>query len=165
MRCGVAVVWNAGGLDVRRIRRRDRVFARVCGWWLDAQLAAGASPEASWLRAVRATELTEPAARARLAAAWRNVLARVDQPAGARGRVPLPSASIHAAADNIALLIDRLGAPAPVTARGVAMAAVLLTDGTGALHRPQSPEHLAAAVSAANRYLDGTAPLRSATWT
>ena len=161
----VAVVSDTHGFDVRPIRGRDRLLARLCGWWLDTRLAAGLPPESSWLRAVRATELTSPAARARLADGWNNVLARVDQPDGTRRVVPLPSTSIRAAAGNIALLIERLGAQAPVSARGVAMAAVLLTDGTGPLHRPQSPEHLAAAVTAVNRHLDGTTPLRSVTKT
>jgi hypothetical protein len=144
---GVAVVAGARGLVIRSIRGRDRVLARVFAWRLDARLAAGAAPEGNWLRAVRAGELTTPVTRARLGAAWRHVVAR-------RGH--------GAATGNIHQLIDQLEAPGPVPARGVAMAVVLLTDRTGPLHRPRSPEHLAAAVAAVNRYLDRAAPLQAA---
>jgi hypothetical protein len=44
-----------------------------------------------------------------------------------------------------------LACPLPISARGAAMAGVLLGDGTGPLHNPHSTRDLAAAVRDATR--------------
>jgi hypothetical protein len=60
----------------------------------------------------------------------------------------------HGAVDAARDLAAALRAAAPAQACGVAAARVLLTDRSGPLYRPQSPEHLAAALRAAISALD-----------
>ena len=52
-----------------------------------------------------------------------------------------------AADDLVDHLAHRLSAPVPVPVRGVAKANLLLTDGTGPIYRPESPEHPLAALA------------------
>ena len=146
-------------LALRPIRRWDRFRARLWARRLDADLATGAPPESSWLRAVRAAELVTPDARAATARAWQRALARAaGGPSGRSSAGLRDPGAVEAAAD----LHTALLAAAPPQARGVAAARVLLTDGTGPLYRPQSPEHLSAALRAATHYLDLDASGRSA---
>ena len=49
-----------------------------------------------------------------------------------------------------------LASPLPISARGAAMASVLLGDGTGPLHNPHSTRDLAAAVRDATRAMKAT---------
>ena len=65
----------------------------------------------------------------------------------------------HPGREVIATLIDTLQSPGPASAQGVAMAAELLSDGTGPLYRPRSVEHLSAAVTAAIRCIQAGAQL------
>ncbi len=147
-----ALVRVADGLALRTIKRQHRLIARIFSHSLDGQLAAGQAPEDRWLRAVRASVLSEQRCRQRLARTLGHVLAR------AEGGERRPLAGIaprgaltHPGREVIATLIDTLQSPGPASAQGVAMAAVLLSDGTGPLYRPRSVEHLSAAVAAAIR--------------
>lgn len=155
-----ALVRVKDGLALRRIGRRHRVFARVFARSLDAQLAGGQAPEDRWLRSVRATVLSGPVFRQRLAGAWAHVLARAE---GAERRplagIGARGADTRGGRELIAALIDILQSPGSASARGVAMATELLTDGTGPLYRPRSIEHLSAAVAATIRSLQPSEPL------
>lgn len=129
-----------------------RVRARWCSrvrpawivWWraarLDRELAAGASPRASALLALRAQRITGRRSRRRLA----DGLARAIR--DAQATTPGFSAAVRphrrevlAARTVLATLDRRLRAPEPVTARGVALLRVLLTEGTSPLYRPGEP--------------------------
>ena len=144
------------------IRLRDRLLARWRDLTLDAQLADGQHPEDDRLRAVRATTLTTPAARHTLAAGWENVLSRTARPRQpVDPHVPVRRSRVLAAEDDIRQMISELRAATPVSARGVAIANLLLTDGTGPLYNPGSTSDLTAAVRDAIRYLDPMADLPS----
>jgi hypothetical protein len=139
---------------------RSRIWDRLRAHWraldLDEQLAAGRAPGTDRLRAVRAGMLIAPTWRRRLAASWADLLAESTGPA-ARGRpagVPLQRVRIDAARDDIQRLVDALRAPGPASARGVALATLLLTDGTGPVYQRSSPVDLPAALHAAVRHLD-----------
>src|ERR1044072_3019889 len=74
---GHSVLVKAGsGLVVLPRRRRAGLSARLPAAALDSRLAAGEPPENGRLLAVRAAQITSPAARRRLARSWDDVVAR-----------------------------------------------------------------------------------------
>jgi hypothetical protein len=151
---------GSGALAVHRYRVTDRLLARVLSRWLDGRLAAGEAPEASRLLAARARVIVPAPWRARLASDWEHLVDVAGRPAAlpARG-VPLRRAAVIAAEPAIRDLASRLRVPLPVSARGVAAASALLTDGMGPLYNSQAPVTLADAVQEAIGWLDPTLPL------
>jgi hypothetical protein len=140
----------------------DRVLVRLRALDLDQSLAAGRPPEHDRLHALRAATLVSPTARRTLADNWERTLADRRRPSGARtGRVPLQQARVLAAAANVRRLIEALRAAGPVPARGVALASVLLTDGSSPLYDARSQADLAAAVRDATDFLDPAASVAS----
>lgn len=118
------------------IRVRDRAFAHLRSLTLDAELAAGESATTDRLRAVRAAMLVAPALRRQLARGWRGVLSP------SRGIVPVRRSEVVAAQDEIHELAAALRYAGPVAPRGVAIANLLLTDGTGPLYTPREGVNL-----------------------
>lgn len=152
----------ADPLVLRPCRLADRLLARAFGASLDRELAAGRSPEASRLLAARARDIVSPRRRQALADNWGHLLGAAYRPRGRRNpAVPVRGDRITAAEPAIRELMRRLSNPGPVPARGVAMASVLLTDGTGPVYRRHAGGTLAAAVEAALAQLDPAAPLIS----
>lgn len=136
-------------------RIQDRLLAHWRALDLDEQLAAGRSPGTDRLRAVRAGMLIAPAQRRRLAASWADLRTASTGPIRRRPvGVPLQRARIDAARDDIQRLVDALRAPGPASARGVALANLLLTDGTSPVYQRNSPVDLSAALQAAVRHLN-----------
>ena len=130
----------------------DRWLARAHAPSLDSQLAAGWPPGAGRLLAIRAQEITSPAGRTELVRGWGYVLGRARQPAVPRTpRAPLCRDRITAAEGDLRTMLAVLASPLPISARGAAMASVLLGDGTGPVHNPHSTRDLAAAVRDATR--------------
>ena len=122
---------------------------------LDQQLAAGASPDASALLAIRGRRLTSRSHRARVAAG----LARAVRDAGAPSHgftaaVRPDPREVVAARVVLATLDRRLRAPEPVSAHGVALLESLLTDGTSPLYRPTEPGALGSQLRAAAAALE-----------
>ena len=123
------------GLTLRRSPLWARVAARVLAPTLDRRLAAGHAPESGVLLAVRAQALVSPGLRRRDARLWGDLVARAARPPVARTpRTPLNRRAIGGCAARLTEVRSRLGAPGPVSARGVAMANRLLRDGTGPLY-------------------------------
>lgn len=136
-------------------RRWHRLLARVQAPSLDCQLAAGCPAGTSQVLALRAQELTAPAGRRELARRWDHVLDLAHRPPVPRTpRGPLCRDRIAAAERDVREMLTVLAGPLPVSARGAAMASVLLSDGTGALHNRHSPLDLGAEVRAATRQMD-----------
>jgi len=111
---------------------------RALAWAeLDRRLAAGESPWTSEALGARARQITAPRSRRQLAAGLAGVMrsARAGAPAwtaAARSRNP----DVVDARAVIAALDQRLRAPDPVAAQGVAMVRMLLIDGNGLLYQP-----------------------------
>lgn len=146
-------------LALRPIHFRDRLLARLCAGNLDTQLAAGAPIESRKLRAVRAALLVTPAQRERLASAWVSVLHQAEPiadpiPMVASSRVPVQHDEVREAAPQIEELTTVLRSPRPISARGAAMARVLLIDGGGPLYSAGCRRNLADSVAEAARELD-----------
>lgn len=135
---------------------------RLLGASLDRQLAAGREPESSSLLAARARHLVALPNRQRLARDWENLLPAARRPRGMHHpAIPVRRDRIIAAEPAVLELARRMTVPLPVPARGVAMAAVLLTDALGPVYNPRSQGSLAAALEAAIAQLDPTLPLMS----
>lgn len=103
---------------------------------LDRILAAGHPLAESPPLAMRAQQLTEARARARLAGALYDAVQSIEQPAFARMRgpqVPVDADAVRACGAELRALAHALTDPHP-RARGVALARNLLTDGTGPLY-------------------------------
>jgi hypothetical protein len=134
-------------------RLRDRVVVALRPLSLDTALADGTPSEAHGALALRARRLTSLPRRRELALAIQRLLREADRPGGrSRLRVrPLPD-RVAAASRELASLADKLGQSTAVSARGVAQALILLTDGTGPLYNPHSDSTVGdrAASAAAN---------------
>jgi hypothetical protein len=145
----------------------DGILARVFGASLDTLLAVGCAPESSRLLTARARQLVSLPERRSVARSWEHLL-RVAQRApqrratgslSAAAAVPVRAERIVPAEPAIRDLVDRLSAPLPVPARGVAMARLLLSDATGPVYSRRSRADLTAEVEAAAAQLDPALPL------
>jgi hypothetical protein len=148
---------------IRPYRLTDQMRARLFGASLDYQLAAGRAPESSRTLAARARHIVELRRREAAARNWDHLLAvaqRGDVKPGPARRVR--ASEIVAARPAIAELVRRLRAPLPVTARGVAMAEILLTDGAGPVYSSRSHVGLTTALESAITQLDPALPLMQA---
>jgi hypothetical protein len=147
-------------LVIRPCRLADRLLARALGASLDEQLAAGCSPESSRLLAARAQDIVSLPRRTSLARSWERLL-RVARraPSLRTPAVPLNVRAILVAEPAIRELMERLIAPLPVTAQGVAAAMIPLANATSPVYGWQSPDALAAVLDTAISQLDPARPL------
>jgi hypothetical protein len=142
-----------------RVRLWHRLVARWDGAELDRRLAVGEGLAAGDALAARARQITSRRSRRQLAAGLTGVLrsARPGAPVWtAKARPDHPG--VVEARTVIAALVDRLRAPEPVAAQGVAMVRALLIDGNGVLYRPGEPGALNSRLSAAAAAMDPPAP-------
>jgi hypothetical protein len=100
---------------------------------LDRELAAGADPDSSECRHMRASQLTSESNREALAAAYERLLhAATSFPP--LDVLPVNWRAVRAARPRLERLAQRLREDHGVRAQGVARARLLLTDGDWALH-------------------------------
>ncbi len=160
---------DRGGLALRRLRPWHRLLARCRAGRLDRELAEGTSPEASASLAARAMRLTSMEFRSDLVATLQRIALATGEPArvlpARRGaasrspgaahppRIPLRHARISRSARLLAELASRLAEPGPVPVRGVAMATLLLSDGTGPLYREACRDDLGVIIQRATQAL------------
>jgi hypothetical protein len=143
------------GVIARRVRLRDRLAARWRAGSLDRSLAGGVLPASHPALALRAHALIGPKVRAGLAEHVRRIVR--DARVGSRSlpaRIPTRRREVIASARELEALADRLLAPGPVSAHGVAQVRVLLTDGLGPLYHHEATDDLRGAVTRALRDLD-----------
>jgi len=144
-------------LLLRPYRFADQVRARLSGASLDHQLAGGRAPESSATLAARARHIVSLPRRQAMADNWENLLEAAQHSQGKPGLARrIRAAQIIAAGPAIHELARRLRAPLPVSARGVAAATVLLTDGTGPVYSQHSRVPLTAVLESAITQLDPT---------
>jgi hypothetical protein len=136
------------------------ILLRLSAARLDADLAAGMSPETSSRHATRARRLVSPRTRHALASDWEHLLSvSHGTTPGLSGRVPIRRERLHQAEPEIRELIEALRASGPVPARGVAIATNLLTDGRGPIYNAKAPNDLTATVMRAVVHLNPALPL------
>jgi hypothetical protein len=149
-------------LLLRPCRAWDRLRARLLARSLDRRLAAGHPPESSRLLATRALVLVRPDQRQAVARNWEHLLTVAGHPsARPLGRLPLCRGRIVEAEPVVRRMLAALVAPRPVPVRGVAMAAALLSDGSGPLYNGHCALDLVAAVGQMTQQLDASASLVS----
>lgn len=137
---------------------RQSLAVRVRTRWsrnrLDEELAHGADPDTAAL-SMRASQLRSPAERSRLANALAEALGDARRGTPVTLKVQPQRAEVRAAADELIALVGRLRNDQPVSVRGAAMAARLLSDRTGPLYR-HGGQDLRHAIRAARVALDAT---------
>jgi hypothetical protein len=133
----------------RRAGMRDWVEARLRATELDRELARGVAPETCGALSLRARKLIGPDARATLARQLRRVVSDARGGHAWMTRVAIRRPEVLDAAAELDALAERLAAPGPVDVRGVALAHVLLTDGTGPLYFRGATDELRASVARA----------------
>jgi hypothetical protein len=107
----------------------------LLGSSLDRRLAAGRPPESHLLLAARAQRLASPVMRLTLAHEWADLVTRArSAPTPRDPRVAINRDTIVANEPEIRMLLDRLVAPMPIPARGIAAMRLLLSDGVGPLY-------------------------------
>jgi hypothetical protein len=145
---------------MRPCRLADRVLARAFGASLDRQLAAGRPPESARLLAARAQHIVSVPSRKAVARNWDRLLRRAHRdPAARPAAAPLCADQIVAAEPAIGVLMERLAAPLPVTAKGAALARLPLTDAIGPVYNSRSAVTLADLLDTAIANLDPALPL------
>jgi len=131
-------------------------MSRLLGSSLDNQLASGRPAESSRLLAARAAAIVSPPVRDELSRSWRNVLstARGTAQSPLARRMPMCRNRILDAEHDVEEMLKVLTSDLPLSAQGVAMSSVLITDGTGPLYNQRSPIDLHLALMDARRQLD-----------
>jgi hypothetical protein len=128
--------------------------ARIFGSSLDEHLADGDQPDAHPLLSARALQLSSWQLRRSIADSWLDILIQARQKLTPFDpRIPVVRRRVVVADDQIRAVADALVAPL-TTARGVAMASSLLTDGAGPLYNPGSTTDLRSALGDVLRQLD-----------
>jgi hypothetical protein len=113
-----------------------RLSARLFPCRYDRQLLAGIPPEPGSALAVHIARLTSMAQRRAFAAALRQVLRGLhEDPTLYSSRVPLDDHTVAGAATLFDQIRERLEAPGPVRAHGVARLRMLLSDGASPVYR------------------------------
>jgi hypothetical protein len=134
------------------------IGARLNRGALDRALADGADPAGSPQLAWRSRELALPRTRRQLARVLTHVLdAAAEPPSWWRGRgvqPPVRSAAVLDAAPEIRALTDRLQAPQPAAAQGLALTSLLAWDTASPLFAAAEPGAVAAWVCTARQLLD-----------
>jgi hypothetical protein len=157
---GPLLLLEASQLTARANGRWGRFLSTVRSSSLDRQLADGSAPESSRLLAARAHQLVGVPMRHAVAQGWQHLVARArTAPVIRSSRVQLPRRSIVACEPEINEMVEALTRPLPSSARGVATANWLLSDGTGPLYQCRHPEDLRAVLRRAIAQLDPSAPL------
>jgi hypothetical protein len=114
---------------------RDHLVTRLHADRIDAELAQGASPDATISFALRSRALTSSRSRRILANGLLRAMAQAEAPWSALSTgAPVNRADIASAGPQIMELHRLLLADGPVSARGVAQTRILLTTGAGPLY-------------------------------
>ena len=145
----VVLLLDSEGVYARRVTWRQRLQARLLGDRLDRELASGVRPETDPVLMLRAARISSPRSRRELASL---ALETRDTRFAAQSMVLLPR--VRKARREFEELLERLEAPAPLPARGMAAVMLLLRDGSGPLYRAESRQSLARMVRDITGQLD-----------
>src|SRR4051812_50189730 len=126
------------GLTLKKASIADWLTARLRARSIDREVAAGASPDDSVLRSLRASYLVKPRTRQLFAESLASALAEATGcPHPLRGaQVPVARRNVLSAIVPTRALLARLRLDSPVSVAGMARVELLLTDGCGPLFHP-----------------------------
>jgi hypothetical protein len=141
---------NPGCLTSERASARIRVSVYLHAARLDRELAAGESPDSSAALSLRAQTLIGSSARSKLASYIERLVDEARRPlVPLTPGVPICQQAIRASRATLLELAERLASPAPIDARGVAYAGVLLTASDGPASGGRGSDDLQPALQAA----------------
>jgi hypothetical protein len=132
------------------------LIVRWRGAELDRGLAAGMSPWRSDELALRARRITRRRSRAQLASGLSRAVRAALQGTGFSAAVRPHAGEVFDAGAVLSAVAQRLQAPEPVAARGVAMVQLLLTDTNSPLYCPTAEGALGRRLRAAAAAMDPT---------
>lgn len=138
-----------------------RIRVRLAAPRLDARLAGGEDPAGDATLARRSHQLVSRLVRRRTAAAVQRLLSGPPARVGFSASVPVSWKPVEIAQPALEQLVAALRARESVRPRGVALTRLLLTDGSGPLYRPVSPDALH---ESAREALFALGPDRAADW-
>jgi hypothetical protein len=118
-----------------------RLRARLDWRRLNARLAAGADPSGDAELALHASRLASQSRRRRIAGAVERVCRRPD-PAARLSAIPVHAAAVDVARPALLQLAMALRSRESVSARGVALTQLLLTEPGGPLYQSEHPSSL-----------------------
>jgi hypothetical protein len=130
-----------------------RLYVALFRTKLDCALARGADPVSRRALAVRAGQLASARGRARVVGALERAFADARAPRVVTSAVAPDATAIRLNRSALLDLVDRLRAPEPVAAAGVARLLVVLRDGCSPLYLPARPDLLAAELDQVQRVL------------
>ncbi|HTW20511.1 MAG TPA: hypothetical protein VME70_09910 [Mycobacteriales bacterium] len=146
---------RAGRLALRRRTCLTGLACRLRGPSLDRKLAAGRAPESSRLLAARAELIASPEGCRALAEDWQRAVQWPRHPGALyTARPGVCRRQVDRAGPELADLLECLLAPGPKAAQGIAVAGLLLTDGTGPLYDGRGEADLATVLRRARRQMD-----------
>jgi hypothetical protein len=149
--------WVALGTHRRWSRRvRLTLVVRWRAAELDRRLAAGISPWSSDELALRARRITRRRSRSGLASGLSRAVRAAQGVTGFSAAVRPDADEVLEARAVLSAIEQRLRAPEPVAARGVAMMQMLLTDATSPLYQPAGHGALGRQVRAAAAAMEPT---------
>ncbi|MGN6870249.1 MAG: hypothetical protein ACTHMY_17810 [Solirubrobacteraceae bacterium] len=123
---------------------------------LDRQLAAGMNPWRSDELALRAQRITRRRSRSQLARGLSSAVRAGQEVTGFSAAVRPDPGEVLEARTVLSAVAQRLRAPEPVAARGVAIVHVLLTDATSPLYHPVAQGALGSRLRAAVAFMEPT---------
>jgi hypothetical protein len=137
---------TAAPVDAARRPRLLRLRARLSGWRLDRELAAGMPIALSPLQEARARRLVGRDVRRQLAGSLRRAVEMSGLPSGFSPVVAADPRVIDGWADGLLGIADRLEQSQPVGACAVARVRLLVCDGTGPLYNDAHERSLGEAI-------------------
>ena len=130
---------TSAGLLERRVRPWHHGLIKLRRFGLDRRISQGESTHDDLLIAARAQALISPRRRADLACWWQSVTIAAARPPSAGRAVRVDRTEALRAEQDINELVQTLRSGQPVSARGVAAARLLLTNGGGPVFRRTNP--------------------------
>jgi hypothetical protein len=121
------------GLAERSLRPWHRGLLKLRRFGLDRRISDGASTDGDLLIAARARDLISPRRRSDLAYWWQHVTIEAGLPPRGGRAIRVSGPAVRMAQQEIDVLVQTLRSGRPVSARGVASARLLLTNGCGPL--------------------------------
>ncbi len=154
------LVSDPAGIRQYRANVVDQVRARLHAHRSDRELMAGASPDHSVGLALHAERILQPKSRTDLADALRGIVRMAQsEPKGPAAAKVICRQQVRQAISELLLLADRLDRPGPVSPQSVALARMVLTEGSGPLFRPDGHAYLAEQLQQALRVADSLEPV------
>jgi hypothetical protein len=151
------LVGSRGEVNARMATRREQIEARLRHRSVDRQIADGADVDTHAIVALRAAALTSPKTRRMVVRALDRLLSHANAQRHGLRRASIDTRHLAALTDEICELRRELLASTPVSATGVALAMVLLTDAGSPLYRTHNTDEARCALVRAIALLAGPA--------